>query len=69
MGARARVALYRAVGAVSEALPVGLDVRVGRRVARALGRRAGAPRENLRVNLRHALGAPGADVDPALLER
>lgn len=69
MAARARVALFRTVGAVSEALPVGLDVWVGRAVARALGRRAGAARTNLRDNLRHALGAPGADVDPALLER
>jgi KDO2-lipid IV(A) lauroyltransferase len=69
VAARARVALFKSLGAIMEALPESLDVRVGRGVASLVGRRTARPRANLAANLTHALAAPGAPVDADLLGR
>jgi phosphatidylinositol dimannoside acyltransferase len=64
-----RVALYKYMGALAEALPESLDVAVGRRAATFVGRRTAGPRARLKSNLARALYAPGERADPALLER
>jgi lauroyl/myristoyl acyltransferase len=69
VGARSRVALFKTIGAVLETLPERTDVWLGRHIATAVGRRTKGLRTNLTDNLRHALRAPGEQVDPSLLER
>ncbi|MGD0054976.1 MAG: phosphatidylinositol mannoside acyltransferase [Acidimicrobiales bacterium] len=69
--ASARVALFKSVGALAEALPERFDVSLARRVAASIGKRS-ASRDNLADNLRHALSVPGASqdgVEPGLLDR
>jgi KDO2-lipid IV(A) lauroyltransferase len=63
------VALFKGLGGALERLPERLDTWVARRVAGTVGRLSPQARANLRDNLAHALAAPGAEVDPALLER
>jgi phosphatidylinositol dimannoside acyltransferase len=64
-----RVALYRTLGALAEALPESFDVAVGRRAATIVGRRTARQRAKLSANLSRALYAPGERPDPALVER
>ncbi len=63
---RARVAVFRSLGALIERVPESVAVSIGRRVASSL--RLPAARRNLAANLAHALGEP-ADVPGALVER
>ncbi len=67
MANRARVVLFRLVGALLERLPETVDVGVARRIATVVGRRERV-RRDLRTNVRHALGASDATQD-ALVER
>jgi lauroyl/myristoyl acyltransferase len=69
VASRARVALYKTLAGVMEALPERLDVWVGRRVASRLGRRDTPQRRALAANLSLALAAPGEVVDPDVLAR
>jgi KDO2-lipid IV(A) lauroyltransferase len=70
MAGRARVAIFKSLGAVAEALPEQVDVWVGRRVAALMGRRKTSSRTHLRDNLSHALTSDdSASMDAALLER
>lgn len=69
MAGRARVALFKLLAGVMEALPESLDVWLGRHVATAVGRRARRARRALAANLEVVLGAPGASVAPGLVER
>ena len=66
MAGRARVAVFRSLGALIERVPDSVAVSIGRRVASSL--RLPAARRNLAANLAHALGEP-ADVPGALVER
>ncbi len=66
MAGRARVAVFRSLGALIERVPDSVAVSIGRRVASSL--RLPAARRNLAANLAHALGEP-ADVPEALVER
>ncbi len=66
MAGRARVAVFRSLGALIERVPESVAVSIGRRVASSL--RLPAARRNLAANLAHALGEP-ADVPGALVER
>lgn len=69
MAGRARVALFKSLAAAMEALPEATDVWLGRHVATAVARRSHRARRALAANLEVVLGAPGASVAPALLER
>ena len=69
MTARARVALFKSLGALLEALPERVDVWLACRIASVVGRRATAARRNLMANVPRALGAPGVSADEALVER
>jgi len=69
VAARARVALFKSLGALLERLPERLDVWMACRVASLLGHRATTSRRNLSFNVAHALAAPGATADAALVER
>jgi len=69
VASRARVAVYKTLAAVMEALPERLDVGVGRRVAARVGRRDTPQRRALTANLSLALAADGEPVDPALVAR
>src|ERR1019366_8228217 len=69
VGPRAHVALFKTLGAVSEALPERVDVWIGRHAARIVGRFSAGARAALSANLSRALAAPGAVPDPELLER
>ncbi|NNN00765.1 MAG: phosphatidylinositol mannoside acyltransferase [Acidimicrobiaceae bacterium] len=69
MAGAARVALFKAVGAVLEALPERFDVSVARRLSVMVGRRNRTARSNLERNLSHALRSTNAQLDSALLER
>ena len=68
MAGSARVALFKSAGALLEALPERVDVAAASWIAERFGRRDSAPRRNLRVNVSHALRAPGAGVDDELLD-
>ena len=68
MAKKARVALFKTVGAVMEALPERVDVALARSIAESLGRRNKARRENLSNNLEHVLAAPGTHVEGELLD-
>jgi KDO2-lipid IV(A) lauroyltransferase len=64
---QARVALFKTVGAVMEALPERVDVGFAMAIAQAYGHRSRTARANLAENLRHVLAAPGEAVDDELL--
>lgn len=68
MAPKGRVALFKSVGAILEALPERLDVAVVGAIAASVGRRRSSARANLANNLSHALAPLGATVDPELLE-
>ncbi len=67
MGDRAKVTLFKSLGAVMERLPERFDVGIARALARFVGRRTKVARANLRTNVAHALRDDDDDVDPALL--
>ncbi len=67
MAGKARVALFKSVGAVMEALPERVDVGLAMAMAQTYGHRSRVTRENLAANLRHALAAPGEPVDEELV--
>lgn len=67
MAHAARVAAFKSLGAVLEALPERVDVALAGSLAAAFGRRRGPQRTNLANNLAHALAANDAGVDAALL--
>ncbi len=69
MAGGARVALFKSVGTILEWLPERVDVALGTRVARLVGKRSSGAKNNLRNNLAHALGAKDVPVDAQLLER
>lgn len=64
-----RLAVFKGLSSVLEILPERVDVWLGSTIAEAIGKRSGAPRDNLRENLRQVLSYGGDDVDNALLER
>jgi lauroyl/myristoyl acyltransferase len=64
-----RVALFKSMGAVMEALPERVDVAFAQFAAAAYGRRSRGARSHLRRNLAHALRPPGGEVDDVLLDR
>jgi lauroyl/myristoyl acyltransferase len=64
-----RVALFKSVGAVLEALPERFDVALASWLAALFGKRHSSARTHLERNLAHALRAPGSCVDPELLAR
>ena len=68
MATKARAALFKTLGAVMEALPERVDVALARSIASVFGRRDKVRRENLRVNINHALAAPGTHASDDLLE-
>ncbi len=65
---QARVALFKTVGAVMEALPERLDLGLAMAIAQGVGHRHRSARANLTANLRHVLAAPGEPVDDAVLD-
>jgi phosphatidylinositol dimannoside acyltransferase len=65
---QARVALFKSVGAVMEALPERLDVGLAMAIAQGFGHRNHRARANLASNLRRVLGAPGEPVDEDVLD-
>ena len=68
MATKARATLFKAVGAVMEALPERVDVALASSIAAAVGRRNKGARENLTRNIAHVLFAPGGEVDHELLD-
>jgi lauroyl/myristoyl acyltransferase len=64
-----RVALFKTIGAVMEALPERVDVGAATALATAFGKRSKKARAHLRRNLAHALRPVGGDVDQAVLDR
>jgi lauroyl/myristoyl acyltransferase len=66
---KVRVALFKSMGAVMEALPERVDVGVASAVASAFGRRSKKARAHLARNLAHALRPVGGDVDQGVLDR
>ncbi len=69
MATKVRVALFKSMGAVMEALPERVDVGVASAVASAFGRRSKKARAHLARNLAHALRPVGGDVDQGVLDR
>ncbi len=67
MAGRARVALFKTVGALMEALPERVDVALAMGIAQAVGHRHRSARANLADNLRHVLAPAGEPVDDELL--
>ncbi|HEV7958177.1 MAG TPA: phosphatidylinositol mannoside acyltransferase [Acidimicrobiales bacterium] len=67
MAPRARVALFKTVGAVMEALPERVDVGLAMTMAQTYGHRSRRARKNLAANLRRVLAAPGEPVDEELV--
>jgi lauroyl/myristoyl acyltransferase len=65
---KARVALFKTLGAVMEALPERVDVAIASSIADSFGQRNKSARENLSRNIAHVLAAPEAVLDPELLE-
>jgi KDO2-lipid IV(A) lauroyltransferase len=65
---QARVALFKTVGTVMEALPERVDVGLAMAVAQTFGHRNQSARTNLASNLRHILAPPGEQVDEELLD-
>ncbi len=69
MALNARVALFKAIGGLFERLPERVDVALASRISVLVGRRNTKARDNLRVNIRHALGGSDFEVSPELLDR
>ena len=69
MARSVRVALFKSVGALLEALPERVDVALARFLTTAVGRIYKPIGVELRRNLSHALGASGATVDNEVLTR
>jgi KDO2-lipid IV(A) lauroyltransferase len=67
--AKARVALFKTLGALLEALPERVDLWLACRVASVAARCATTSRMNLRINVAHALRALGGADDEALVNR
>jgi phosphatidylinositol dimannoside acyltransferase len=65
---KARVALFKSVGAVMEALPERVDVGLAMVIAQSFGRRNKRARANLSANLRRVLGPADEPIDEALLD-
>jgi KDO2-lipid IV(A) lauroyltransferase len=65
---KARVALFKSVGALIEALPERVDVATAKKIASTFGRRSTSARANLSKNLAHVLATPATPIDEALLE-
>jgi KDO2-lipid IV(A) lauroyltransferase len=65
---KARVALFKTLGAIMEALPERVDVAIASSIADSFGQRNKSARENLSRNIAHVLAAPDSDVEPELLE-
>jgi phosphatidylinositol dimannoside acyltransferase len=65
---QARVALFKTVGTVMEALPERVDVGLAMAIAQTFGHRNQSARTNLASNLRHILAPPGEQVDEELLD-
>jgi lauroyl/myristoyl acyltransferase len=65
---KARVALFKTLGAIMEALPERVDVAIASSIADSFGQRNKSARENLSRNIAHALAAPDVEVEPELLE-
>lgn len=68
MAIKARVALFKTLGAIMEALPERVDVAIASSIADSFGQRNKSARENLSRNIAHVLAAPDSDVEPELLE-
>lgn len=68
MATKARVALFKTLGAVLEALPERADVAVASAIAATIGRRNKGARENLSRNIAHALSPNGSSTSDELLE-
>lgn len=69
MAGAARVAAFKTVGAVLEALPERIDVGLASRLAVRVGRRSRGARGHLTRNLAHVLRAGNEPLDASLLER
>jgi phosphatidylinositol dimannoside acyltransferase len=65
---KARVALFKSVGALLEFLPERFDVALASTLAAILGRRSKSARANLADNLAHALGTVDGTPNAALLD-
>ena len=65
----ARVGLFKSIGTVLELLPEKVDNQLATWIAGTLGRLSTTARDNLRVNVAHALATSPDAVDAALLER
>ncbi len=68
MSNKSRVALFKSLATILEALPLSFVSKAGEKVAGIVGKRETAARKNLRVNIRHALSDPSKNVDNDLLE-
>ena len=69
MSGKFRVALFKTLGGAAELLPERFDVTLGRYLASLYGRRSSGARQNLRENLRHALGPVGSVPSDQFVER
>jgi lauroyl/myristoyl acyltransferase len=65
---QARVALFKTMGAVMEALPERLDLGLAMAIAQGVGHRHRRARTNLTENLRHVLASPGEPLDDSVLD-
>jgi KDO2-lipid IV(A) lauroyltransferase len=65
----ARVALFKAIGALFERLPERVDIALASTISVLVGRRSEKARANLRTNVEHALGGAGVEVPAGLLDR
>ncbi|MFZ0768735.1 MAG: hypothetical protein WAM64_05890, partial [Acidimicrobiales bacterium] len=68
VGPKSRVALFKAVGVLMEALPEQVDVTVARSIGATIGHHSAARRANLSNNLAHVLSPVGERPSEALLE-
>jgi KDO2-lipid IV(A) lauroyltransferase len=66
---RARVAIFKTLGAAMERLPERFDVALASRLALLYGRRSDTATANLRINLSHALRRDTEPVNDELLKR
>ncbi len=69
MAKKARVALFKSVGALMELLPERIDVAVASAIAGSVGRRSKGARAGLTSNLERVLFPPHSATNNALLER
>jgi KDO2-lipid IV(A) lauroyltransferase len=66
---RARVALFKGLGGLLEALPLSLDTLAASQIAAMVGRTTPGSRDNLRANLQRVLERDHHSLEPSLLER